>query len=196
MMKMKIDDVMIPTEISLPLKQQQIFRGLLDAFSYPGRITVCAEGNAPAWLAILSTLVDGETTLADPEQLLPAEIWQALEVGRAIPEKAAYILLDGSKAPVILPKLGTLEAPEGGATILLIVTSLRAVDVSGIRLKLSGPGIKEVTYVHVNGLDPAWIESRNEWVSTFPLGVEIILSDANQFVALPRSTRIDLEDAA
>jgi alpha-D-ribose 1-methylphosphonate 5-triphosphate synthase subunit PhnH len=196
MMKMKNESVMIPSEIGLPLKQQQIFRGLLDAFSYPGRITICAEQNTPAWLAILSALVDGETNLADPEQLLPAELWQALEVRRAIPEKAAYILLDGSKAPVILPQLGTLEAPEGGATILLIVTSLRVVNVGGLRLKLTGPGIKEFTYVNVDGLNPAWIESRNEWVSAFPLGVEMILSDANQFVALPRSTRIHLEEAA
>jgi len=196
MMKMKSESVMIPSEIGLPLKQQQIFRGLLDAFSYPGRIKICAEKNASAWLAILSALVDGETTLADPEQLLPADLWQALEVRRAIPEKAAYLLLDGSKAPVILPQLGTLEAPEGGATILLIVTSLGTVNAGGMRLKLTGPGIKEVTYVNVDGLNPAWIESRNEWVSAFPLGVEMILSDANQFVALPRSTRIDLEEAA
>lgn len=193
---MKSESVMIPSEIGLPLKQQKIFRGLLDAFSYPGSITICAEQNTSAWLAILSALVDGETTLADPEQLLPADLWQALEVRRAIPEKAAYLLLDGSKAPVILPQLGTLEAPEGGATILLIVTSLGAANAGGMRLKLTGPGIKEVTYVNVDGLNPAWIESRNEWVSAFPLGVEMILSDANQFVALPRSTRIDLEEAA
>jgi len=70
------------------------------------------------------------------------------------------------------------------------------VNAGGMRLKLTGPGIKEVTYVNVDGLNPAWIESRNEWVSAFPLGVEMILSDANQFVALPRSTRIDLEEAA
>ena len=193
---MKSESVMIPSEIGLPLNQQQIFRGLLDAFSYPGRITICSEQNAPAWLAILSALVDGETNLADPEQLLTAELWQTLEVRRAIPEKAAYLLLDGSKAPVIMPQLGTLEAPEGGATILLIVTSLGTVNADGMRLKLSGPGIKEVTYVNVDGLNPAWIESRNEWVSAFPLGVEMILSDANQFVALPRSTRISLEEAA
>lgn len=193
---MKSESITIPTGIGLPLKQQQIFRGLLDAFSYPGRITICAEKNTPAWFAILSALVDGETNLADPEQLLPAAFWQALEVRRAIPEKAAYLLLDGSKAPVILPQIGTLEAPEGGATILLVVNSLHDVNAGGLRLKLTGPGIKEVTYVNVDGLNPAWIESRNEWVSAFPLGVEMILSDANQFVALPRSTRIELEEAA
>lgn len=193
---MKSDSIMISSEIGLPLRQQEIFRGLLDAFSYPGRVTICAEQNTPSWLAILSALVDGESTLADPEELLPAAIWQTLETRRATPENAAYLLLDGGKAPEIQPNLGTLEAPEGGATILLIVTSLGNAGAEGLRLKLSGPGIKETTILSVEGLHPAWIESRNEWVSAFPIGVEIILSDANKFAALPRSTRIDFEGGA
>lgn len=193
---MKSDSIMISSEIGLPLRQQEIFRGLLDAFSYPGRVTICAEQNTPAWLAILSALVDGESALADPGELLPAAIWQTLETRRATPESAAYLLLDGSKAPEIQPNLGTLEAPEGGATILLIVTSLGNVNAEGLCLKLSGPGIKETTILTVEGLHPAWIEARNEWVSAFPIGAEIILSDANKFVALPRSTRIDFEGGA
>lgn len=195
-MKMKNDNALIPSDIWLPLRQQQLFRGLLDAFSYPGRIAICAEQDAPAWLAILTALVDGETTLADPQQLLSAELWVKLEARCALPEKAAYILADGRRAPELMPNLGTLEAPEGGATILLKVDSLSNDMTGEVRMQLRGPGIKEATSLSVNGLSSSWIESRNEWVSAFPLGVELVLCDAHRFVALPRTTHIDLEEAA
>lgn len=195
-MKMKSDSAMISSEIWLPLRQQQLFRGLLNAFSYPGRIATCAERDAPAWLTILTALLDGETTLADPQQQLSAEIWAKLESRCALPEKAAYILADGRRAPELIPNLGTLEAPESGATILLKVDSLRGDMTGEVRMQLCGPGIKETTSLSVNGLNPSWIESRNEWVSAFPLGVELVLCDAHRFVALPRTTRIDLKEVA
>lgn len=192
---MKSDSVTIPSEIGLPLMQQQLFRGLLDAFSYPGRITACTQRGVPAWLAILISLVDGETTLADPGQMLSDEMWSRLEVRHAVPEKAAYILIDGSSMPELLPSLGTLEAPESGATILIIVDSLHSAMAGEVRMKLRGPGIKDAALISVDGLNPSWIESRNEWVSAFPLGIEIVLCDAHQFLALPRTTHIDLEVA-
>jgi alpha-D-ribose 1-methylphosphonate 5-triphosphate synthase subunit PhnH len=193
MKKMKSDSKIIPSEIWSPLMQQQLFRGLLDAFSYPGRITVCTRSDVPSWLAILTSLVDGETTLADPEKLLTDEMWSKLEVRHSAPEKAAYILLNGSRAPELMPNLGTLEAPEEGTTILLLVEALHR-DMSGkVRMQLRGPGIKEATSISVDGLHLSWIESRNNWVSAFPLGVDIVLCDEHQFLAIPRTTHLNLE---
>jgi alpha-D-ribose 1-methylphosphonate 5-triphosphate synthase subunit PhnH len=184
------------SEIWSPFMQQQIFRGLLDAYSYPGRVTTCAEKNMPAWLGILSALVDGETTLADPQQLLSDTWWPKLEARRASQEQAAYILLDGSLAPELLPNLGTLEAPEAGATLLIRVDALRS-DMSGdVKLRLSGPGIRQQIDLSVNGLHLAWITARNDWVANFPLGVEMVLCDAHSFVALPRSTHVATRGAA
>lgn len=193
---MKSDDVMISTDIWLPQMQQQIFRGVLDAFSYPGRITACAELDTPAWLAILTALVDGETTLDDPQQMLSAELWAKLEARRAPPEMAAFILLKGNRAPELMPNLGTLEAPEAGATLLLCVDSLHSDLTGDVQLSLSGPGIRQQLAMSVSGLHPAWITSRNEWVAAFPLGVEMVLCDARNYVALPRTTQIVIGVAA
>ncbi len=179
-----------------PRMQQQLFRGLLEAFSYPGRIAACADYSAPAWLAVLAALVDGETTLADPQQML-SEAWRPkLEARRAAPEQAAFVLLDGSLVPELNPRLGTLEAPEAGATLLLRVDSLHGETGGESKLYLSGPGIRQHVVLGVSGLHPAWISARNAWVEDFPLGIEMVLCDENRFVALPRTTRIVTGDAA
>ena len=193
---MQSEIAMNASEIWSPLMQQQIFRGLLDAYSYPGRVTTCADQSVPAWLAILTALVDGETTLADPQQLLSDTWWPKLEARRTPPEQAAYILLDGSLAPELLPNLGTLEAPEAGATLLIRVESLHSDTAGDVNLYLSGAGIRQQVVISVSGFHPAWILARNDWVANFPLGVEMVLCDAHSFVALPRSTHIAIGGAA
>lgn len=184
------------SDIWQPGMQQKIFRGLLEAYSYPGRIAVCADHSASAWLAVLAALVDGETTLADPQQLLSAAWWPKLEARSASPEQAAYILLDGNCAPDLNPRLGTLEAPEAGATLLLRVGSLHGGMGGELSLCLSGPGIRQQAVLGVSGLHPAWISARNDWVANFPLGIELVLCDENRFMALPRTTQIVTGEAA
>jgi alpha-D-ribose 1-methylphosphonate 5-triphosphate synthase subunit PhnH len=189
-MKMKNDVGMTISGIWQPYPQQQLFRRLLHAFSYPGRIEESVLRTEPVWLAILGALVDGEVTLADPQQLLSAETWPKLEARRAAPETADFILLDGGAEPSVFPNLGTLDVPEGGATLLLRVGALHSDEAGQLRLHLNGPGIKQQVCIGVDGLHPAWIDARNDWVSGFPLGVEMVLCDAQRYVALPRTTHI------
>lgn len=193
---MKNDMEIEDSNIWNPAKQQKLFRSLLDAFSYPGRITKCATARTSSWFALLSTLVDGQTTLGDPHKLLEESQWPKLEAQRAPPEAAAFVVLDGSRAPEFLPSLGTLEAPEYGATLMLRVTSLNDAGTGTLRLQLSGPGICKPLIVGVEGLHENWITSRNDWISTFPLGVELVLCDEKSFVALPRTTHITVGGAA
>jgi alpha-D-ribose 1-methylphosphonate 5-triphosphate synthase subunit PhnH len=196
MTKMKNDIALVAADIWQPSMQQQLFRSLLDAFSYPGRITTCATPDTPSWLALLSTLVDGQTTLADPQQLMDESIWPKLEARPAAQEQAAFIVVDGSRMPELVPNLGTLEAPEAGATLLVRVEALHEKDAGALRLQLSGPGIRQPLTIGVDGLHADWIALRNDWVGSFPLGVELVLCDARHFVALPRTTRIAMGGAA
>ncbi len=193
---MQNNAAMNTAEIWQPAMQQQLFRGLLDAFSYPGRIATSANRNTPAWLALLAALVDGETTLADPQQQLDAAWWPKLEARCVAPEQAAFIVLNGSRAPDFAPNLGTLEAPEAGATILLRVDLITAGVTGDVRLRLSGPGVLQPVFIGVEGLHPAWIAARNDWVADFPLGIDMVLCDEHRFVALPRSTRIAMGELA
>ncbi|MBA3023406.1 MAG: phosphonate C-P lyase system protein PhnH [Sideroxydans sp.] len=192
---MKNEMTMVEVDIWHPAQQQQMFRSLLDAFSYPGRIQTCSQQAEPS-LALLAALLDGQTTLSDPQDMLEESIWPKLEAQRVPSELAAFVLLDGSHAPEFVPSLGTLEEPEGGATLLLRVASLHDDDSAVLRMRLSGPGIREAVSISVDGLHQDWIDARNDWVSSFPLGVELVLCDAKNFVALPRTTRIEIGGAA
>lgn len=166
--------------------QQRVYRVLLEAFSYPGRTLPLPPGANPPVLALTATLVDAGVTLADPDGLLRGDDRSRLGACMGRPEKAHFIVTDGARAPSFAPSLGTLDAPDLGATLVLQVASLR----EGRRLDLAGPGIARAASLSVWGLHPAWIDTRSDWNSAFPLGVDWLLCDDRHVAALPRTTRI------
>lgn len=175
-----------------PPTQQWVFRRLLEAFSYPGRVaSVARPDQAPALSLILATLVDAEVALADPQGLIAADDWRRLGARREAPETAHFIVARGDLAPAFAPPLGTLESPELGATVVLRVGSLG----EGSPLALSGPGIDGATRLAVGGLDPAWLARRAVWNAAFPMGIDVILVDGTRLAVLPRTTRIEFEGA-
>lgn len=165
-------------------RQQAVFRQLMNAFSYPGRVEILAEGEALK--QTLATLVDSEATLADPQNLVDALTRHRLQTRLFEPERAQFIVADGSQAPAFEPCLGTLESPEQGATILLRVGILG----EGEGWQLTGPGIARTQALAVTGLHPEWLARRQVWNEGFPLGIDVILCDAERIVALPRTTSI------
>lgn len=166
-------------------RQQTVFRQLLRAFSFPGRIETMTKGDAST--QTLATLIDREATLADPQNLLNALTRQRLQARMTGPERAQFIVAEGSLPPIFEPSLGTLESPEQGATILLKVASLGSLD-KGACWQLTGPGIATTKALSIEGLNPAWLVRRQVWNEGFPLGVDLILMDETRIVALPRTT--------
>lgn len=171
--------------------QQTLFRELLEAFSRPGSIRELSESLAgtSALRAILATLMDGECSLADPHDLIAAEDWPLLQARRGSPETARYVAVDGKKSPNFMPALGSLESPEFGATLLIAVEALGRGAQS---ISLSGPGIDGQCQLQFDGLHGDWLIQRAEWVSAFPLGIDLLLIDAQCIVALPRTTQVQL----
>ena len=172
-----------------PALQQRVFRRLLDCFAYPGRIAPSGDTDRAPLVTVLATLLDGETSLADPHRLIAAADWPKLQARPDSADSAAFVVADGTRAPDFSPQLGTLESPERGATVVLTVTALG----EGQRLRLSGAGIDGHSALTVTGLHPDWIGARADWVAAFPLGVDMILFDSARFAALPRTTHIDME---
>ncbi|MDP2780144.1 phosphonate C-P lyase system protein PhnH [Devosia sp.] len=170
-----------------PLTQQAVFRQLLHAFSYPGQIMAldCED----AMTHVLATLLDAEVSLADVHEQLDALAWQRLQARRQVVEQANFVLLDGSRPALCEPALGTLESPEGGATLILRVAQLG----TGTPLALSGPGIASCTALSVSGLHSSWLQARQRWNVGFPLGVDLLLVDQQQLVALPRTTAVQFD---
>lgn len=169
--------------------QQRVFRRLLTAMARPGMALDFSDllDSAPVYQAVLATLVDGTVLLSDPNGLLDARCWQFLQAVACAPEKAAYIIADGGSRPDFEPRLGTLESPEFGATIILTVPRLG----SGSQcLTCSGPGIEKTQDLCMNGLHPQWLLQRKRWNAYFPLGVDFLFADACRIAALPRTARL------
>ena len=173
-----------------PLTQQWVFRRLLEAFSYPGRVqSVTGTDGTSALSLLLATLVDTEVALADPQGLVGADHWRRLGARRDTPERAHFIVARGDLAPTFEPSCGTLESPEWGATVVVRVHNLG----EGARFVLSGPGIDRTTALTVSGFAPEWLARRSAWNAAFPMGVDLLLVDDTSMVALPRTTRIEVE---
>lgn len=166
-----------------PHVQQYIFRQLMHAVAYPGRALALPGDALPG---VLATVVDAEVSLADVGGLITADDGRRLQARRAAPELARFVVARGESAPTFEPALGSLECPEQGATVIVRVKTLG----QGATLRLRGPGIDGTTTLAVTGLDPDWIIRRTVWNASFPLGVDLILVDADQVAALPRTTLI------
>lgn len=173
--------------------QQRIFRELLEAFARPGAVRDLATpaNTNSARRAALASLMDGETSLADPHELVGDRDWLLLQAERRSVEEARYIVADGRRAPNFAPALGRLESPEFGATLLIEIES---VGEGGTALKLTGPGVDGERELRLAGLDVEWLSRRADWNKAFPLGVDIVLADATKVAALPRTTRATLEN--
>lgn len=179
-----------------PLDQQRRFRRLLDAFARPAEASALAvvPSAAPAWLLALAMLCDREVSLADPDGLLAPRERRLLQASDAAPGDGRFVLVDGRAPapPGFSPRLGTLDSPELGATIVLVCGALGR---GALCLAASGPGVPGVRRLSVGGLDRSWLERRAGWVARFPLGADLLLADATHVAALPRTTRVELEVA-
>jgi alpha-D-ribose 1-methylphosphonate 5-triphosphate synthase subunit PhnH len=173
-----------------PAGQQQLFRCILRAMAYPGRRESLGDDTVPAERAVLATLLDAGSSLCDRHGLLPDSDWPLLAARPAVAEEADFILADGAQAPDFTPRTGSLAEPEKSATLLLRTLTLDSGDTL---LKLSGPGIRDQQALAVGGLHADWLRHRDDWIAAFPMGVDLILADAGQIVALPRTTRIEVQ---
>lgn len=177
------------TSVWQPQVHQRVFRALVDAFSRPGTVHELGglANRASALRLVLATLLDGATTLADPDGLIAEEDWLLLEVQRAAPADARFVVACASRAPNFEPALGTLERPELGATLVLAADR---IGVGGVALELAGPGVASDRLLRITGLAAGWLAARERWVAAFPLGVDCLLVDASRVAALPRTTRV------
>lgn len=185
---------------------QRCFRAVLSAMAHPGMIeAVPAPAGMPAPLtpamtAVLLTLADYDTPLW-LDQVYDTDAvrhYLAFHCGCPLtlqPGPARFIAVSGVAALPPLGELapGTAEYPDRSVTVLLELPSFAA---GGARVRLSGPGIRGLHEFSMGALDAAfWQEAqRNAW--QYPLGVDFIFCAGGSVMALPRSTRIELVDAA
>jgi alpha-D-ribose 1-methylphosphonate 5-triphosphate synthase subunit PhnH len=179
------------------LVAQATFRCLLEAIAHPGRIVAAPAGLpvppapllAPAYAAAL-TLLDFETPLwVDPALATPAVI-DSLRLHCGCPivpqQDARFALLTGSGAPLAAFDQGSPEYPDRSATLILQVEDLTA----GRGVRLTGPGIRANTRLHVEGLPADFWALWGMCHRQFPLGVDVMFVTTDRLAALPRSIEV------
>lgn len=187
-----------------PVQQsQQAFRILLDAMARPGRVLELSddcghpEDLSPVLAAGLLTLADLDTPvwLGAGFDTPVMRDWLRFHTGAPLAMKAdqaALALLDAAAMPALERfSLGTDEAPERGATLLVQVPSLDGAAAMTWR----GPGIKDSVAMPLCGLDAAVWRQRAQLPAVFPRGLDIYLGCGRQVIGLPRSTIVSLTEA-
>ncbi len=81
---------------------------------------------------------------------------------------------------------GSQEYPDRSTTLIVELPDLDG----GRELLLSGPGIRHVNIISPTGLPDIFPRLWAENNAAFPRGVDVILTSADRFVCLPRTTRI------
>ncbi len=174
-----------------PQTQQKIFRDLLHCFSFPGEVINLKEylENDSILVAILSTILDQTVTWNDEDDLVENSDRLLLQSPLDTTKNAQYLVKNAVNPPPenFEINLGDLSNPETGATLIL---AGEAIGKGDFQLHLTGPGIVNTKTIFLQGFDPHWFTLRNQWNHNFPLGVDLILVDAEQMLALPRTTII------
>jgi alpha-D-ribose 1-methylphosphonate 5-triphosphate synthase subunit PhnH len=175
------------------LAAQATFRAVLDSMARPGRIhtlpppQVAAPGLVPATASVLAALADADTPLWLDPDLRDAADWIAFHCGAPLaPLDEAAFVVAATLPDLRIPRAGTDEQPELGATIIVQVAGLG----SGERYRLSGPGVDgsaTLAIAELHGLAGAWAANR----ARFPLGVDLVLCAGERIAALPRSVAIE-----
>ncbi len=196
---------------------QRCFRAVLDAMARPGRVQALpvallaalppgrsdgergtAPGRVPTALAL--TLLDADVTLwlAPPFDRAEIRSYLGFHTGvrlAAGPGDADFVLASASGADEGLlgaMRTGTDEAPQAGATLLLVED--RAPLPSHRTLSLSGPGIQTVETLRAGAVAMGFWHARSAMQPSFPRGVDLLLCGRASIVAIPRSTRLAFVD--
>ncbi len=173
------------------------YRRLVDAYSRPGTIQPLDDITTPVDRAVLATLVDGETRLYSPDDALCEALASQGRLDAADLDEATIVHSHGSTdGGVAEAPRGSLKEPSQGATVVYRIPTLAAGDVTlddaydGTTVAIEGPGVPDRRTLTA-ALPASEFEAIAQAQSTFPRGVDVVLTTEDRLAALPRS--IDLE---
>lgn len=178
---------------------QQHFRLILDSMARPGKVNVLAPmdiqapsgiNNASALIA-LALLNTDASFCAEYDDAVAGFIALHTSAKKAGKDKADLVFIPGLQSSAFIEtlKIGTLSYPEDSATIVANVATISTSPINNsLQVTLKGPGVKDTETIYVLGLNPAILTDIKEQNQEFPLGIDLILTDAqNHMICIPRS---------
>lgn len=186
---------------------QFVYKKILDSMSRPGKIaslqTLAGRNDynlqmLDATLLTMMTLLDREVTfhvLTDSGQNIAEKISEYTLAAHTTIDQADFVIaLKRTPETVITEglaqcKKGSLIDPHASAT-WIIENAFSNEHES--ELLLTGPGIKDQTKLQTELIPAVW-QVRNICVAEYPLGIDLILTDADlRVVCIPRTTKVDI----
>ena len=190
---------MIEADLSAQ-KQANIFRSVLTAMSYPGRIVdfkidtqTPPVGLSSEMAAVLLMLCDFQTPIWMKTKTPEIEKFLKFYTGAPITTKkaeATFAIVHSSDTFSSLSEFaqGTHEYPDRSTTVLLQVEQL--IDIGNI--ELTGPGIATKTNFNAGNLAPTFWNDVIANHPNYPLGIDLIFVAKNRIAAIPRSILIKI----
>lgn len=161
--------------------ETRYFRILLEAFGYPAR--VCEMGT-PALEAVLLALCDEKSPVALEGAAQRVELQLR---NRHVPvverDQAQFIVCDAQSLDWKDVPIGSREAPEEGATLIIEVRDLCPYK-GAVKLSAKGAGVKDVAEFWVDRESALKLQQRPSF--EYPCGVDLLLICGSSVVALPR----------
>jgi alpha-D-ribose 1-methylphosphonate 5-triphosphate synthase subunit PhnH len=182
------------------LESQAAFRAILRAIASPGAIETCGKGLAPpsplspAAAAALLTLADFETPLWLAPSLAAAgdaAAYLKFHTGAPLalsPRDAAFALIDLERDGLDLKSFaqGAPDYPDRSTTVVAQTRSLARRP----GLSMSGPGVRGSAKIAFEPMPHDFCSQWEAQHSTFPLGVDLILTHGAELAVVPRSVRV------
>lgn len=186
------------------LDAQRVFRAVMDAMAMPGTVNdIPPLAAPPAPLgpvagAVALTLLDTDTPVWLDEALATSgqvRDWLAFHSGAPVADiltEAHFALIAD---PASMPSLenfsqGIQNYPDRSTTLILQVEGFAA----GETLMLEGPGIETVQPFAPHPLPRHFMGTWRQNNARFPRGVDVIFAGPSGVAAMPRTTRIIVEE--
>lgn len=178
---------------------QTAFRHILAAMASPGQITTIPADLSgapvhvsPAAAALLLTLCDYDTPVLSGLTSQEFETWLRFYSGTPFvsqPHDAKFAVIKASDPSHRLREfnLGDARYPDLSSTILVECEALHGGQI----VRISGPGIDGTREIAPLGLHAGFWSDFADQAELFPLGVDVIMTSGADFMALPRSVRIE-----
>ena len=183
---------------------QRVFKKLMDGMARPGTPQTIETAVAPpaplatATGAVLLALCDHDTPVWLSSTLRKTAVpgWVGFHTGAIATEEkgaAQFAVIEAGStiASFGLFAQGSQEYPDRSTTVIIELPDLDG----GQELMLSGPGIRHINIISPSGLPEIFPRLWAENNAIFPRGVDVILTCADKFVCLPRTTRIKSVEA-
>jgi len=178
-------------QLDIEKLNRENFRKMLNVLSMPATIETVLPLEGSYLLGVASVLLYAEVSYANQTNIDFSTVEAITNTHQASVENADYIFVDTDTLDSTLlqqVKKGDFENPEKSATIIVLSQSFE-----GIKLNLSGPGIKDVKKTCLP-LNNAFAKALNAQNTLFPLGNEIFFLNENsgEIQAIARTTKVEV----